>query len=100
MSNINDVNNFSAYTMRSVLNITITQMIYRKAKEGNNVTDLSGLTCDVAGSEAVKERLGFEWDEELQGIILGAFYWVYVSEINKFDEKFSISNNIASNLRE
>lgn len=58
--------------MRSVLNIALTEMTYRKE---HNVT-IGANTCPASnGVLYIAERQGFEWSEELQGIILGAFYW-------------------------
>lgn len=64
----------NAYTMRSVLNIAITEMVYRPAQ---NVTSRDD-TCSIPGEAYVSERLGFRWSEQLQGVILGAFFWGYV----------------------
>lgn len=68
----NDVN--SAYTMRAVLNISITEMVYREGHDAK----IRDNTCPAPGGEYVEERLGFEWSEKLQGVILGAFFWGYV----------------------
>lgn len=72
-----------AYTMRNVLNIAITEMVYR-AEHLKNVTDN---TCPSSGDGFVKERDGFHWSEQLQGIILGAFFWGYVSIFLKCQSK-------------
>lgn len=48
----------NAYMMRVCLNVAITEMTVKKDHQGTGT---------------------FEWDEELQGIILGAFFWGYVS---------------------
>ena len=61
--------------MRVVLNISITQMVYREAHNASKLDD----TCSVTGPEFLTEREGFHWSEQLQGVILGAFYWGYVS---------------------
>lgn len=62
--------------MRTVLNITITEMVFR---ERHNTTVLDD-TCPASGGVGfVEERDGFQWSEQLQGFILGAFYWGYVS---------------------
>jgi hypothetical protein len=63
--------------MRSVLNIAITEMVYRKG-HARNITDM---TCEGQLGD-VEERQGFEWSQQLQGIILGAFFWGYVSELD------------------
>lgn len=60
--------------MRNVLNIAITEMVY---KEGHNAT-IRDNTCPAPGGGFVAEREGFHWSEQLQGIILGAFFWGYV----------------------
>jgi len=62
--------------MRSVLNIAITEMVF---KEGHNQTETDN-TCIASGGGYVEERDGFRWSEQLQGIILGAFFWGYVSD--------------------
>lgn len=61
--------------MRSVLNIAITEMVYREGSDNNRTDD----TCPVNSLNAIPERQGFDWSEELQGVILGAFFWGYVS---------------------
>jgi MFS transporter, ACS family, solute carrier family 17 (sodium-dependent inorganic phosphate cotransporter), other len=61
------------YTMRSVLNIAITEMTYRKA---HNKT-IYDETCPSDDGEFTEERPGYEWSEELQGVILGSFFWGY-----------------------
>lgn len=66
----------SAYTMRSVLNISITEMVYRKGRP----RDENDETCDFPGLGDITEREGFDWSQQLQGVILGAFFWGYVSE--------------------
>uniref|UniRef100_A0A6B2ED52 Putative permease of the major facilitator superfamily protein n=1 Tax=Phlebotomus kandelakii TaxID=1109342 RepID=A0A6B2ED52_9DIPT len=66
----------NAYTMRICLSVAITEMV---KKIPHNETEDSGEYCpeiddgsgDVGGGE-------FEWSEELQGLILSAFYWGYV----------------------
>lgn len=76
----NNVLNYvkTAYTMRAVLNISITEMVY---KEEHNGTKIRDNTCPTPGGAYVPERLGYEWSEQLQGIILGAFFWGYVRRI-------------------
>lgn len=63
-----------AYTMRNVLNIAITEMVY---KEAHNAT-IRDNTCPSSSGGITAEREGFHWSEQLQGIILGAFFWGYV----------------------
>lgn len=70
---------FTAYTMRSVLNISITEMVYR---QGHNET-IHDNTCPVPGGGYVPVRDGFMWSQKLQGVILGSFYWGYVSRRNR-----------------
>lgn len=57
--------------MRNVLSIAITEMTYRAAKNTTIYDD----TCPSDDESFSNERLGYEWSESLQGIILGAFYW-------------------------
>lgn len=64
--------------MRSVLNISITEMVYRQA---HNVT-IHDNTCPVPGGGYEGVRDGFMWSQKLQGVILGAFFWGYVSKRN------------------
>ena len=59
--------------MRSVLNIAITEMTYRAA---SNKTIYDN-TCPADDGGFLKERPGYMWSEQLQGIILGSFYWGY-----------------------
>lgn len=67
-------NFYVAYTMRNVLNIAITEMVHRDYSNGTVYDD----TCpDTAGT--VSEREGYDWSEQMQGIILGAFYWGYAA---------------------
>lgn len=70
----------NAYTMRICLNVAITEMTIKKIK---NETD-NGV-CPADGSTG-GNSLGkgiFEWDEQLQGIILGSFFWGYVSTLQQ-----------------
>ena len=67
----------NAYTMRICLNVAITEMVVKKALK--NDTD-SSQYCVVEGGES-EDLIGggtYEWSENLQGIILGAFFWGYV----------------------
>lgn len=66
----------NAYTMRICLNVAITEMTFKNSS-GDPEDKLDG-TCPMdpnspggGGSNGT-----FEWDEKLQGIILGAFFWV------------------------
>ena len=71
----------NAYTMRICLNVAITEMVYK-----NSSGD------DPHGSCPVDEGMGggnmgkgtFVWDEKLQGIILGSFFWVKFKKFVKF----------------
>lgn len=63
--------------MRNILNISITEMVYR---EGYNKTIFDD-SCPAPGGGVVAEREGFLWSENLQGIIIGAFYWGYVRQL-------------------
>jgi MFS transporter, ACS family, solute carrier family 17 (sodium-dependent inorganic phosphate cotransporter), other len=64
---------FLQYTMRNVLSIAITEMTYRPAQNSSIYDD----TCPATGDGFMKERPGYEWSEQLQGIILGSFFWGY-----------------------
>jgi MFS transporter, ACS family, solute carrier family 17 (sodium-dependent inorganic phosphate cotransporter), other len=75
----------NAYTMRICLNVAITEMTVKKYK---NATDAGVCFVEnhpgndgggVGGGEVTASTSLFEWNEELQGIILGAFFWGYVS---------------------
>lgn len=68
----------NAYTMRICLNVAITEMVKKKTYDNqNNDTDY----CPEDPSEINGNGSGggeFEWSEQLQGVILGAFFWGYV----------------------
>lgn len=59
--------------MRNVLSIAITEMTYREARNQTIYDD----TCPASDIHMGEERQGYHWSEQLQGIILGAFYWGY-----------------------
>lgn len=61
--------------MRNVLNIAITEMVYR---QGHNTT-IHDNTCQGPNGGFVQERDGYHWSEQLQGVILGAFFWGYAA---------------------
>lgn len=61
--------------MRNILNIAITEMVYKEAHNSTIRDD----TCPTPGISFTPEREGYDWSEQLQGVILGAFYWGYVS---------------------
>lgn len=67
----------NAYTMRICLNVAITEMVKKK----NSTDDAKGDFCPIDESAGGHDSSGgdFEWTENLQGIILGAFFWGYVS---------------------
>lgn len=69
--------------MRSVLNIAITEMVHREAFDPNNRANFDN-TCPSPDGEYVPAREGFMWSEQLQGVILGAFFWGYVSKSKYF----------------
>lgn len=54
-----------------MLSIAITEMTYRAAHNQTVFDD----TCPTDDVKFSNERLGYEWSEKLQGVILGAFYW-------------------------
>jgi ACS family sodium-dependent inorganic phosphate cotransporter len=59
--------------MRNVLSIAITEMTYREAHNQTIYDD----TCPTDDITLSKGRDGYQWSEQLQGVILGAFYWGY-----------------------
>lgn len=61
--------------MRSVLNITITQMVYRPGVSNIIADD----TCPPTDLNEQTERDGYHWSQEMQGHILGAFFYGYVN---------------------
>ena len=67
----------NAYTMRICLNVAITEMVVKRNITSENPD--SGYCPADSGSGGVSKGGGtFEWDESLQGIILGSFFWGYV----------------------
>lgn len=67
----------NAYTMRICLNVAITEMVKKKVVE--NGTDLDQYCTDDNELSGGSSGGGdFEWSEQLQGVILGAFFWGYV----------------------
>jgi len=70
----------NAYTMRICLNVAITEMTVKKNRTFIDDGVDRGICLVEGGSSSGSLGKGtFEWDEELQGIILGAFFWGYVS---------------------
>lgn len=65
--------------MRTTLNLTITQMVHSPARYANETINMD-LTCPAADGKDRPERQGFDWPEDVQGAILGSFFWGYVSE--------------------
>ncbi|KAG5675847.1 hypothetical protein PVAND_005717 [Polypedilum vanderplanki] len=63
----------NAYTMRNVLSIAITEMTYRAAQNQTIYDE----TCPSDNEKYLQERPGYMWSEQLQGVILGAFFWGY-----------------------
>jgi ACS family sodium-dependent inorganic phosphate cotransporter len=64
----------NAYTMRICLNVAITEMVVKKALDD---TLDSSQYCVVEGGEEEGSLGGgsFDWSEQRQGVILGAFFW-------------------------
>ena len=58
--------------MRNVLSIAITEMTYREPENGTKIYDHR---CPATSETYTKGRDGYMWSEQLQGVILGAFYW-------------------------
>lgn len=74
----------NAYTMRICLNVAITEMVKKIPPPTDNST--KGQFCPVpgGGSDGPVGGGDFEWSETLQGFILGAFFWGYVSFLADF----------------
>ncbi|XP_034936137.1 putative inorganic phosphate cotransporter isoform X2 [Chelonus insularis] len=95
---------FNAYTMRTCLSITITEMVV--PQNHTNSTNESEDTCPVevvADPPVVSSSGTYDWDESLQGIILSSFYWGYVLThipggmlSEKFGGKYSLGLGILS----
>lgn len=67
----------NAYTMRICLNLAITEMVIKK-ESGVDDDDKPKycIPANVTGTE--KPSLGeYDWSEEMQGLILGAFFIGY-----------------------
>lgn len=67
----------NAYTMRICLNVAITEMTIKKYRNDTG-GELPEGTCpaDPDSPGGGTNNGTFEWDEQLQGIILGSFFWV------------------------
>lgn len=72
----------NAYTMRICLSVAITEMVVKR--NTSNDGDSKNQFCE-ADDMGHNDSAGgsFEWSENLQGIILGAFFWGYVSLMTK-----------------
>jgi MFS transporter, ACS family, solute carrier family 17 (sodium-dependent inorganic phosphate cotransporter), other len=64
----------NAYTMRICLNVAITEMVIKKSY---NVSEGVCPVHDWIGTSRKSNGI-YEWDEQLQGWILSAFFWGYV----------------------
>lgn len=69
----------NAYTMRICLNVAITEIV-KKVNQSDYEGDFCPIEEDDLGGGNTSGGGQFEWSEQLQGVILGAFYWGYVSE--------------------
>lgn len=97
---------FNAYTMRVCLSITITEMVIPKEDNSTNPDH----TCpdpEIEQKSKNQTRAGntvlYDWDENIQGIILSSFYWGYVIThipggmmAEKFGGKYSLGLGILS----
>lgn len=94
----------NAYTMRICLSVAITEMV---KKTVSNSSIEAGDTCPVidegTSSGGATGDGTFEWDEQLQGLILSAFYWGYVIThlpggylAERFGGKYTLSLGILS----
>ena len=91
----------NAYTMRACLNIAITEIVVKQNSDLKYHED----ACPGNSTSGSKSFKGapFDWSEELQGIILGSFFWGYViSHIpggilaEKYGGKYTLSLGILS----
>ncbi|XP_035775354.1 putative inorganic phosphate cotransporter isoform X1 [Anopheles albimanus] len=92
----------NAYTMRISLSIAITEMVN---KTSGGAIEEDGGVCPIDEDANPEDFTGgeFDWDEELQGIILSSFYWGYVIThipggmlAEKFGGKWTLSLGILS----
>jgi hypothetical protein len=88
----------NAYTMRICLSVAITEMVVKRNYSSEGHDDIDRGVCIVDGESGNANKGGgtFEWDESLQGIILGAFFWGYVSH---FRISMRISSSTPDNSR-
>lgn len=92
----------NAYTMRITLSIAITQMV---VKPNYNNTHANAI-CEAEGDDNPDDNIGkgeYEWSQELQGVILSAFYWGYAIThlpggllAEKFGGKYTLALGILS----
>ena len=92
----------NAYTMRACLNIAITEIVEKKSNNEKSLED----TCPSTNSSfmiASSKGETYDWSEELQGIILGAFFWGYIIShvpggilAEKYGGKYTLSLGILS----
>lgn len=68
----------NAYTMRICLNVAITEMV-KKTNQSENTGTFCPIDDEVTGGGG-EDGGQFVWSETLQGVILGAFFWGYVSD--------------------
>lgn len=73
----------NAYTMRICLNVAITEMTIKKIR---NETDAGVCPADPNQGGSGLGKGTFDWDEQLQGIILGSFFWVKFKKLAKFQK--------------
>lgn len=90
----------NAYTMRICLSIAITEMVNKTT----SVEEDEGV-CPIDDNANMEDFTGgeFNWDQELQGVILSSFYWGYVIThlpggilAEKFGGKWTLSLGILS----
>ncbi|XP_053691757.1 putative inorganic phosphate cotransporter [Sabethes cyaneus] len=90
----------NAYTMRISLSIAITEMVNK-----TSTPEQEEGVCPADDNLGLGENNGgeFNWDQELQGIILSSFYWGYVIThlpggilAEKFGGKWTLSLGILS----
>jgi ACS family sodium-dependent inorganic phosphate cotransporter len=92
----------NAYTMRICLNMAITEMVKKVSYGNETLAEDVCLENEVEGGETSTGG-EYEWSEELQGVILSAFFWGYVIThlpggilAEKFGGKWTLSLGILS----